>query len=335
LAYFSVYAPGGAYGFLANGPVGWVIAKLMPVGEAGVYTAVAEVVDLQPDDDPLAIGCGQGAFLDTKARHVRRVVSARRETRMIPVPIATLGRAFAIAACLAVAACQSTLTPSPSAVPSSTAPSSPSDAAAPLDTATPPAASASAVPTASFPPPPTSASAVPTASVPQPSLPPPTSRPTPKATAATVPAKPTGVTFTTDSVELPRPTGADEIEYQVTHTVRWKAPRTEGVEIRVYGVTECLSEPSNPPPGTSGPCLVEHTLLPPSAMALAATAPAAAGEISWIAPRYWMCAGPPVGPDGLDYQAIVIAAYNAAGHSIFAIADPGEWWRAGPGEMIC
>ena len=235
---------------------------------------------------------------------------------MIPVPIATLGRTFAIAACLAVAACQSTLTPSPSAVPSSTVPSSPSDAAGPLDTATPPAASASAVPTASFPPPPTS-------------------RPTPKATAATVPAKPTGVTFTTDSVKLPRPTGTDEIKYQETHTVRWKAPRTEGVEIRVYGVTECLSEPSNPPPGTSGPCLVEHTLLPPSVMVLAATAPAAAGEISWIAPFYYDCLGPPVGPDGLDYWAIVIAAYNADGHSIFAIAHPGGWQRAGPDEVIC
>jgi hypothetical protein len=152
-----------------------------------------------------------------------------------------------------------------------------------------------------------------------------------------VPAKPTGVTFTTDSVELPRPTGTDQIEYRVTHTVRWKAPRTVGVEIRVYGVTECLSEPSSPPPGTSGPCLVEDTLLPPSVMALAATVPAAAGEISWIAPFHYECLGPPVGPDGLDYQAVVIAAYNAAGHSVFAIADPGEWWRfpEDPNVAIC
>jgi hypothetical protein len=97
-----------------------------------------------------------------------------------------------------------------------------------------------------------------------------------------VPAKPTGLTFTTDTVELPGRTGTDGMPYEVTHTVRWDAPRTEGVEIRVYGVTECLSEPNDPPPGTSGPCLVEHTLLPSSVMALAASAPAAAGEISWI-----------------------------------------------------
>jgi SAM-dependent methyltransferase len=73
-AYFTLYAPGGRFGFFANGPVGSVIAKLQPVGEAGVYTAVAEVVDLQPDDELLDIGCGSGAFLAAKARHVRRVV---------------------------------------------------------------------------------------------------------------------------------------------------------------------------------------------------------------------------------------------------------------------
>ena len=150
-----------------------------------------------------------------------------------------------------------------------------------------------------------------------------------------MPAKPTGVTFTTDAVELAAPSGTDEVTYQVTHTVRWKAPRVDGVEIKAYGVTECLSEPSDPPPGTSGPCLVEHTRLPASVMALAAQAPAAVGEISWVAPFSHDCGGTPVGPDGLDYQAVVIAAYNAAGHSIFAIADPGEWWRAGPDEVIC
>ena len=235
---------------------------------------------------------------------------------MSPHSIATLGRAVAIAACVAVAACQSTSSPSASALPSSAAPSLPSNAVTPLDTATPSSAPDSAMPTASLPPPPTP-------------------RPTPRDTPATVPPKPTGVMFTTDSVELPGPTGTDEVTYQVTHTVRWKAPRTDGMEIRVYGVTECLSEPSNPSPGTSGPCLVEHTLLPPSVMALAATAAAATGEISWIAPRSWECAGPPVGPDGLDYHAIVVAAYNAAGHSVFAIANPGEWWRAGPDETIC
>lgn len=235
---------------------------------------------------------------------------------MSPLPIAVRGCALAIATSIAVAACQSTASPSASALPSSTAPSLPASSATTLAAATPTSTPAAAMPTASFPPLPTP-------------------RPTPKATAATVPEKPTGVTFETDVMELPGPTGTDQITFQVTHTVRWEAPRTAGVEIRVYGVTECLSEPSSPSPGTSGPCLIEHTRLPASVMALAASAPASAGEISWIAPMYYECAGPPVGPDGLDYQAIVIAAYNAAGHSIFAIANPGEWWRPGPDEVIC
>jgi SAM-dependent methyltransferase len=73
-AIFTVYAPGGRYGFLANGPVGWAIARIMPLGERGVHEAVAEMLDLQPDDELLDIGCGPGAFLATKARHARRVV---------------------------------------------------------------------------------------------------------------------------------------------------------------------------------------------------------------------------------------------------------------------
>ena len=71
---FTVYAPGGPYGFMFNGPVGWACTKYMPILNAGVYGAVAEILDLQPDDELLDIGCGPGAFLATKARHVRRVV---------------------------------------------------------------------------------------------------------------------------------------------------------------------------------------------------------------------------------------------------------------------
>jgi len=73
-AVFTVYAPGGQYSFICNGPVGWVTSKLMPIIEAGVYGTVAEMLDLQPDDELLDIGCGPGAFLATKARYVRRVV---------------------------------------------------------------------------------------------------------------------------------------------------------------------------------------------------------------------------------------------------------------------
>jgi SAM-dependent methyltransferase len=73
-ALFSVYAPGGKYGWMATGPVGWVIAKTIPFTEAGVHRAAAEMLAPRPDDDLLDIGCGPGAFLATRARDVRTVV---------------------------------------------------------------------------------------------------------------------------------------------------------------------------------------------------------------------------------------------------------------------
>ena len=142
------------------------------------------------------------------------------------------------------------------------------------------------------------------------------------------------MTFKSTVEQLPAPTGPYQSPYRTTHTVSWSSPRSADIEVRVYGVTTCLGEPADPPPGSHGPCLVEGTALPRSVMALARTASAAAGEISWVAPFAYECAGPPVGPDALDYDSIVIAAYNAAGHSIFAIAYPGEWWRAAPGASI-
>jgi SAM-dependent methyltransferase len=73
-AIFSVFAPGGRYAYWCNGPSGWVIAKVMPFLERNLYGAVAEMLDLQPEDELLDIGCGPGAFLAAKAEHVHRVV---------------------------------------------------------------------------------------------------------------------------------------------------------------------------------------------------------------------------------------------------------------------
>jgi SAM-dependent methyltransferase len=50
------------------------MARLMPIVERGVYDAAAEMIELQSEDDLLDIGSGPGAFLATKATHVRRVV---------------------------------------------------------------------------------------------------------------------------------------------------------------------------------------------------------------------------------------------------------------------
>jgi glucose/arabinose dehydrogenase len=89
----------------------------------------------------------------------------------------------------------------------------------------------------------------------------PAPKPTPRPTPVPVPPKPTGVKF----IEAP------EIREEIQYTVLWQTPRTKGVEIRVYGVTECLSAPSTLPEYAEGPCLVEHTTLPPSTMKLIAT----------------------------------------------------------------
>lgn len=82
---FTVYAPGGRYGFLGNGPIGWVIARIIPMAEADVYDAVAEMLDLQPDDELLDIGCGPGAFLATKAWDARKVVGLDPSATMLRV----------------------------------------------------------------------------------------------------------------------------------------------------------------------------------------------------------------------------------------------------------
>jgi SAM-dependent methyltransferase len=82
---FTVYAPGGRYGFLANGPVGQVIARIMPMAEADVYDTVTEMLDLQPDDELLDIGCGPGAFLATKAQDARSVVGLDPSATMLGV----------------------------------------------------------------------------------------------------------------------------------------------------------------------------------------------------------------------------------------------------------
>lgn len=163
--------------------------------------------------------------------------------------------------------------------------------------------------------------------------------PSPSATPSTtepmavpVPPKPTGVTFDEET----RLIGNGQFG-QVTQTVTWGAPRSEGVEVRVYGVIECIAEPADPAPGTNGPCLVEHTPLPESVRRLLATAPASDGAVSWTWTEEGGCDPNPFksAPDGTRYHAVVLAAYAATGNSIFAIAEPGRWWRAAPGEVIC
>lgn len=100
----------------------------------------------------------------------------------------------------------------------------------------------------------------------------------------------------------------------------------------MYGVTRCLSEPTAPKAGASGPCLVPHTKLPKGALKLIGVAPASAGRLTWTwdivdycdVGGNWIWRADPA-PDGEQYYAVVLAAHNASGNSVFAIAWPGMW----------
>lgn len=206
-----------------------------------------------------------------------------------------------------VAACGTSSTPSPTPV------------LAPTDSATTVTGSPAAPPSSS-----PAATDVPRS----PSLAPTPSSPVP--TPVPVPPKPTGVFFREEHV------GDDAPTSEITQTVTWAAPRSEGVEIRVYGVTECMAKPANPSPDTDGPCLVEHTALPASVRTLLASAPASDGGVSWSWTGTFDC-GIDLGydPGGPVYHAVVLAAYGASDHSIFAIAAPGRWWQPGPLDTVC
>jgi hypothetical protein len=167
----------------------------------------------------------------------------------------------------------------------------------------------------------------------------PTPTPEPRATPTpvVVPPKPTGLTFGTETeVIWSGAPGDDDDTGDTTFTVTWVAPRTEGVTMRVYGVTECFGVEGDPGwAERGGPCLVEHTPLPASVRELIAKAPASAGTVSWTCPNEPLDGLVTKGPDCTIYESIVIASYNAAGHSIFAIVEPGHWYEVsdlGAGE---
>jgi hypothetical protein len=175
---------------------------------------------------------------------------------------------------------------------------------------------------------------------PEPPTDPPTPKPTPKATPKPVPPKPSGLKFDEETegecTDDPREMCAIG---DTVYTVSWKAPRTKGVEIRVYGLRECLSRPENAPDSSDGPCLVKGTKLPSTSKKLITKVKASDGVVSWrgdtsaggcdMAEQF-------IGPHGEIFYAIVLAAYNTDGKaSVFAIAEPGEWWTPDPGDVPC
>jgi hypothetical protein len=154
----------------------------------------------------------------------------------------------------------------------------------------------------------------PTTVTPSPTLvatPPPTPTPTPRST----PAKPSGVGYG-------RCCGEGNTE--PVSSVSWKKPRATGVEIRVYGIPVCLPRED----GGDEWCLRQGTELPADKVLLA-KAPASKGVVSWYQDEDEdetdLCSAAMVDKNGTHYYSVVVGAYGANGHSVFAIADEG-WY---------
>ena len=144
--------------------------------------------------------------------------------------------------------------------------------------------------------------------------------PTPTASPLKPPPAPKGVKLATKGSD-PRNVGYDT---KMTITVSWASPTDAGTQIRVFGVEDCM-----PPPGKDpAPCLVKNTPLPASARTLIAKAPASKGKVTWTWPAWDDIAGNVAADGNKTYASIVVAAYNAAGHSRFVIVQTGEFCSA-------
>lgn len=148
-------------------------------------------------------------------------------------------------------------------------------------------------------------------------MPIPTPEPTP--TPLPVPPKPSGLAYG-------RCCGEGNSE-QVS-SLSWEKPKTPGIEIRVYGVTQCF------PPTDTGDesCLREGTDLPADVRVLLAKGPATGGSLSWFQAESdgdevvgEGCTVPMLDKNGTAYYSVVVEVYSAAGPSSYTIADEGYY----------
>jgi hypothetical protein len=96
--------------------------------------------------------------------------------------------------------------------------------------------------------------------------------------------------------------------------ITWTSPKGYATEFRLYGVSGCPNER----PGHDGePCLVEHTHLDASMMKLLKKVDGAARTMTVRGEVPADCDGP--GYFCSDVQSLVLGAYNAYGHSVYAI----------------
>lgn len=109
-----------------------------------------------------------------------------------------------------------------------------------------------------------------------------------------------------------------------TLTATWKQAATDGVTMRIYGVTKCLNAREPGPGETSVPCLVPGTTLTADVERLVASAPAAAGRVTWSWPGWGDIGAALATYKGEDFYAFVIGGNNAAGNSpLYIMASSG------------
>ncbi len=70
---------------LPRGFIGSIIARLMPLGHAPIYKRVSEVLELQPEDELLDVGCGAGYFLKRYAHHTRHIAGLDYSEVMVKI----------------------------------------------------------------------------------------------------------------------------------------------------------------------------------------------------------------------------------------------------------
>jgi hypothetical protein len=122
------------------------------------------------------------------------------------------------------------------------------------------------------------------------------------------PPAPSDVTFHVRHTPAGHSPGTD------TYTITWNESPSAGVEIRVSGLTKCLSNVMDQP------CIARHMTIPSGALKVIQRAPASKGSVSWTWPTSEVT-GDWVGSDGPNlYYAFLVGAYNAAGQSRLVIA---------------
>jgi len=152
----------------------------------------------------------------------------------------------------------------------------------------------------------------------------PTEAPTPTPTAAptamppppVADAPPAAPTHTQVVVKTSDP-GNVGYDTRADITITFREANPDGVRVRVYGVIPCL--PTTKVEGS--PCLSKGTRLPASTRDFVAQAPAADGKVTWTWPAWEDIGGAVMANGSQAYESIVIATYNAAGHSRFVIVQ--------------